>query len=227
MSGSVEGSHAVTRLLAAWREGSVIAPEQLMSMLYEDLHALAAQRLASPRAHQTLSPTALVHEAYIKLLGSASRGWEDRRHFVAAAVTAMRSVIVDRARARACLKRGGMLVYPSNPIETPATSLPPDEVLAIHEAISRLESIDPRAASVLSLRCFGGLTAEETSLVLDLSERVVRREWEFARRWLRDALGNPTAASVARNGFLSGGSESGGSGSGGSDPPTPAEGGAL
>ncbi len=183
-----DNSGLVTQLLQAWRDGDAAAPDQLLAILYDDLKALATHNLGAPGPRATFQPTDLLHEAYLKLLGSARRGWEDRRHFVSAAVTAMRSVIVDRARARASLKRGGGSTPTSLPIETPVTSLQPSEALAVHEAITKLEAIDPRAASVLTLRCFGGLSLAEAALVLDLPERVVRRDWEFARRWLRNQL---------------------------------------
>jgi RNA polymerase sigma factor (TIGR02999 family) len=183
-----DDGNLVTRLLAAWRHGDPAAPEQILTILYEDLHALAIYKLGQSAPPWTLQPSDLVHEAYIKLLGSASRGWDDRRHFIAAAITAMKSVIVDRARARTSLKRGGGSTPLSQPIETPATQLPPDELLAVHDAITKLESTDPRAASILTLRCFGGLDLAQTALVLDVSERIARRDWEFARRWLRAEL---------------------------------------
>ncbi len=193
-----EPDATVTRLLHAWRDGDSTAPDVLLTLLYSDLRALAAHKLGSPNPPGTLQPTELVHDAYIRLIGSAERGWNDRRHFIASAVAAMRSVIVDRARARASLKRGGPggegVTPTSCPIEVPAAELAGDEVLAAHAAIQRLEAIDPRAASVLTLRCFGGLSLAQVALVLDISERVARRDWEFSRRWLRVALSDsPTS----------------------------------
>lgn len=183
----------VTRLLHDWRRGDATAPECLLAILYDDLRALAAHNLGGPERAATLQPTDLVHEAYMRLLGSATRGWSDRRHFISSAVLAMRSVVVDRARARMSLKRGGGHAPVSVPIETPATSLEPDDVIRVHEAIGRLETLDPRAASVLTLRCFGGLSLGEAALVLGVSERIARRDWEFAKRWLRNELGRDLA----------------------------------
>lgn len=185
---TAENDNLVTRLLSAWRDGDADAPELVLNILYDDLHALAVHKLGRSSPPGSLQPSDLVHEAYIRLLGSAVRGWEDRRHFVAAAVTAMRSVIVDRARARTCLKRGGVAGPLTRAIDTPATALPHEQVLAIHAAITRLESIDARAASMLTLRCFGGLSLAEAALTLDITERTARRDWEFARRWLRVEL---------------------------------------
>ncbi len=193
MERSAGQDRLVTRLLNDWRQGDTTAPECLLAILYDDLRALAAHSLGGPQRAATLQPTDLVHEAYMRLLGSAARGWNDRRHFISSAVRAMRSVVVDRARARMCLKRGGGQAPASAPLETPATSLDPDDVIRVHEAIARLETLDPRAASVLTLRCFGGLSLNEAALVLGVTERIARRDWEFAKRWLRSELGRDLA----------------------------------
>ncbi len=162
----------------------------LLPIVYQELRRLSASYLRRERPGQTLQATALVHEAYLRLVDhDAARRWDSRGHFFAAAAEAMRRILVEHARKRARVKRGG------NPIRTSlsdvnlATEQDPEAILALDAAIRRLREQDPTAADVVQLRFFAGLSVEETARTLDLSERTVKREWAFARAWLYEALG--------------------------------------
>ena len=162
--------------------------EQLAPVVYEELKLLAAARLRGERPDHSLQTTALVNEAYIRLAGDRRTPWDDRGHFFRAAAEAMRRILIEHARKRARVKRGG------GRVRVPLTDAlaqswdHPDEILALDEAIRRLEEQDPRSADVVQLRFFAGLSIEETAEALGLSERTVKREWTFARAWLHDAL---------------------------------------
>jgi RNA polymerase sigma factor (TIGR02999 family) len=182
----------VTRVLAEVRGlGRQEALDRLLPLVYADLRAAARAQLRRERPDHTLRATALVHEAYLRLLGGNYPVWNDRQHFFRAAGEAMRRILVEHARGRARVKRGG------NPVRTALTDViaavdeHPAEVLALDEAIRRLEEQDPTSADVVRLRYFAGLSVEETGRVLGMSERSVKREWAFARAWLYDALGGP------------------------------------
>jgi len=168
------------------------ALNKLFPAVYADLRAAARAQLRHERADHTLQATALVHEAYLRLLGGAYPSWNDRQHFFRAAAEAMRRILVEHARRRARVKRGG------NPVRVPLTDVAsltrhdPVEVLALDAAIRRLEQQDPTAADVVRLRYFAGLSVEETAAMLDLSARTVKREWAFARAWLFEAIGGPS-----------------------------------
>lgn len=164
------------------------ALDRLLPIVYDELRAIAAARLRAERSGHTLQTTALVHEAYIRLVGSERPVWSNRAHFFYAAAEAMRRILVDHARRRTRSKRGGDRVR----VELDEAHLSrwpdPHELLAVDEAVRRLEEVDDRAADVVRLRYFAGLSVEETAQALDLSERTVMREWAYARAWLRDAL---------------------------------------
>ena len=190
----------VTRWLEASAEGSEEARDRLLELVYHELHTMARAQMRSERGDHTLGATALVSEAYMKLFRStAAEGepegllpWANRRRFYGAAATAMRRILVDHARARAMQKRGGPASergdrMPIDVLEA-ARSSDPEQILALDDAISRLESVDERAASVVRLRFFGGLTQDRIAEVLGVSERTIKRDWEFARAWLRDVL---------------------------------------
>jgi RNA polymerase sigma factor (TIGR02999 family) len=183
---------AVTRILAglrgADREESL---NRLFPVVYTELRAAARAQLRFERADHTLQATALVHEAYLRLLGGAYPSWNDRRHFFRAAAEAMRRILVEHARRRGRVKRGGNPVRISLSDVDSAAQHDPAEILALDAAIRRLEEHDPTAVDVVRLRFFAGLSVEETARTLDLSERTVKREWAFARAWLYDALGGP------------------------------------
>jgi RNA polymerase sigma factor (TIGR02999 family) len=167
------------------------ALNKLFPAVYADLRVAARAQLRHERPDHTLQATALVHEAYLRLVGGAYPNWNDRQHFFRAAAEAMRRILVEHARRRARVKRG------RNPVRVTLTDVAsltqndPAEVLALDAAIRRLEEQDPTAADIVRLRYFAGLSVEETAAMLDLSERTVKREWAFARAWLYEALGGP------------------------------------
>lgn len=180
----------ITTLLAAARTGDEKAAGQAFSLLYSDLRRLAHARLRQHKTMTLLDTTSLVHESYLKLVGGASLPIEDRRHFFAYASHVMRSVIVDFARARQAERRGGdALVVALDTELSDKVSAPEDDVLRVHDALEALAKIDERAAQVVEMRFFGGLTEPQIADALGLSERTVRRNWEKARLLLAGELG--------------------------------------
>ena len=180
----------VTRLLQEWRNGSREALDRLMPLVYAELRAQAARHL-SRRAHRSLQTTALVHEAYVKLVDQHSVQWQNRAHFFAIAAQLMRRIIVDDARYRLRAKRGaGAIMEGIDDLAVPAPSPAVDTVdaLALDRALQELEQLDPDQARIVELRFFGGLTLEETATVLDISPSTVKREWAIAKGWLYRAL---------------------------------------
>ena len=183
-------SGEVTRILSGKdRLSREEALEQLLPVVYDELRALAGARLRHERPDHSLQATALVHEAYIRLVGWEQQSWIDRAHFYRAAAEAMRRILIDHARGRARGKRGGGRVRVDLEDANLATWDDPDDVLALDEALHRLMEQDPRAAEIVQLRFFAGLSVEETAKALELSIRTVHREWKFARTWLFRALG--------------------------------------
>lgn len=179
----------VSRLLRAASEGDASAPEQLFALVYDELRALARNRMAGERRDHTLQATALVNEAYMKLMGRVEVKWQGRRHFYAAAAEAMRRILVDHARARNADKRGGgRAALAASNIADLAMTTEPAGILALDDAITRLEGADPQAAAVVRLRFYAGLEVEAVAEALEISPRTVRREWAFARAWLRETL---------------------------------------
>lgn len=175
----------VTRLLRSVEEGSDEAKAQLFDVLHDELVRIAAVQMRRQRRDHTLQPTALVNEAYLKLFHSAAPSFRDRSHFMTAAARAMRSVLVDMARARAADKRGGDRVRVTLALATtPSAEDACHDILAVHDALAHLEQIDPRWAAVIELRFFAGLSVEETAASLGLSEPTIRRIWNRARAWL-------------------------------------------
>jgi RNA polymerase sigma factor (TIGR02999 family) len=144
--------------------------------------------MAHLRPGQTLEPTALVHEAYLRLVGRADRGWEHRGHFFAAAAGAMRDILVEQARRRASLKRGGNRQRVDLDHVEPAITPPADDVLAVHDLLERLEAEDPRKRQIINLRYFAGFSNEETAKALGVSVGTVEREWRYVRAWLKRQL---------------------------------------
>lgn len=179
----------VTRLLNAAAAGDLAAPNELYGLLYDQLRAIARKRMAGERAGHTLQATALVNEACIRLLGKPGAVWTGRAHFFRAAAQAMRQILIDHARAHAADKRGGGRAALSiSSVADLAANNDPAGFLALDAAIERLERVDALAASVVRLRFYAGLQPAEVAEALGASERTVRREWTFARGWLRDAL---------------------------------------
>lgn len=178
----------ITRLLSSARDGDKAAHEQLWSLIYDELRRLAQQQMAAEAPGHTLQPTALVHEAYFRLFGDTKVEWSNRRHFFGAAAKSMRQIRIDDARKRKRLKRGGSDGSAHLDGDPAIFDQDPTEVLAIHEALDKLEADDPRRAEIVMLRYFAGLTVEETATAIDLSRRTVQVEWRLARAWLHREL---------------------------------------
>jgi RNA polymerase sigma factor (TIGR02999 family) len=188
----------VTRLLDAWSAGNSVAMDELTPLIEAELRRLARRYMARQAPGHTLQPTALVNEAYVRLLGRRGAKWTNREHFLAYMATAMRRLLVNHARDRAVAKRGGdathvafdeILDRPAGHAGQNAEGPSRVELLDLDEALRGLAAIDPRQSRVVELRYFGGLSVEETARVLELSPRTVKREWHTARLWLLRALG--------------------------------------
>ncbi len=185
----------VTELLIAWNQGNPVAQHQLIETVYGELKQLAKAYLRRERANHSVAATALVHEAYLKLVDQRRVQWQNRGHFFGIAAQAMRRILVDHARAHRAAKRGGGELR-VEPDERDAVLLPADvDVLALDVALSRLEAVEPRWSRLVELRFFAGLTVEETATVLDVSPATVKRDWNLARAWLyRELEGLPADA---------------------------------
>lgn len=181
----------ITRLLEAARDGEARAADELLPLVYEELRRLAHRRLRGEQGVVTLPATALVHEAYMRLVGENDPGWENRRHFFGAAAEAMRRVAVEYARAARRRKRGGGLRQVTLSTLEDSEQHTTEELVDLEDALGRLEGEDEAMARVVKLRYFAGLTVEETARVLDQSPRTVNRQWTAARAWLNRALTAP------------------------------------
>jgi RNA polymerase sigma factor (TIGR02999 family) len=179
----------VTRILKAAQAGDATAAAQLLPLVYDELRALAQARMANLPPGQTMQPTALVHEAYLRLLGKSDLHVESQRHFFFIAARAMRDILVEQARAKAGPKRGGQRRRVELLDNLSAGEPKPEEVLAVHEALAELEQEDPLKAQIVNLRYFTGMTMEETAQVLGISERTLHRHWRFIKAWLKSRLG--------------------------------------
>lgn len=179
-----DAPRTLTRILRAGPEGAALA----LPVVYDELRRIAERRMAGERADHTLQATALVHEAYLKLLGEEQLDWSDRRRFYGAAAEAMRRILVDHARRVRATKRGGERQRVTLGAVDASADLEPEQVLALSEALDRLEREDPQAAEVTRLRFFAGLSVEEVAAALAISERSVHREWAFARARLLQFL---------------------------------------
>jgi len=174
----------LTHLLTAAQRGDATAAEQLLPLVYQELRRLAAHKMANEAPGHTLQPTALVHEAWLHLGGDEQPNWKNRAHFFGAAAEAMRRILVDRAREKKALKRGGNLERVDiDAFELPSP-MPDDELLALDEALDRLSTVDTRAAEMVKLCFFVGLTQEEAARELGVSLSTAERVWGFARSWL-------------------------------------------
>ncbi len=174
----------VTRLLGEAVDGNASAADQLLPLVYDQLRAVAQQRMAGERVGHTLQATALVHEAFLRLIGPRQIPWESQAHFYAAAAESMRRILVDHARARKRDKRGGKQQHVALNVLDLAQAENPDEILALDEAFRRLEQREPEAAEVVRLRFFAGLSVDQTAEALGSSPRTIDRRWKFARAWL-------------------------------------------
>ena len=185
---TTDATNPVTRLLEASAKGDERAARDLLPMVYDELRMLARARLRKLPPGQTLQPTALVHEAYLRVVGKQDPGWDGRGHFFAAAARAMRDILVDQARHKMAKKRGGdRQRVPAEHVD-PFIEPPSEDVVAVDEAVRRLEADDPRKGHIVNLRYFAGLTVQETAAVLGLSVGTIEREWRYIRAWLRRAL---------------------------------------
>jgi RNA polymerase sigma factor (TIGR02999 family) len=188
MKNSNSNPRIITRLLDEASTGSQKAIRELLPLVYRELHVLASKRMASERPEHTLQATALVHEAYLRLVGAQQITWKGKGHFCLAAAEAMRRILIEHARKRGRIKRGGDYKRVSLDIEILARKAQPDEIAALDDAIRRLEQKDPRMGKIVQLRFFVGLSVAETAAALGLSDRTVRREWALARAWLHREL---------------------------------------
>lgn len=179
-----EAPHEITRILDAMTAGDPEAGARLFESIYDELHVLAAAQMRGERADHTLQPTALVHEAYMRLLGFQNTKWANRTQFFGAAAEVMRRILVDHARAHQAAKRGGGRAKAPLDSRAAAASSSPDELLAIDEALCALEEADPEKARIVKLRFFAGLSHEETAAALNVSVATVKRKWRYARAWL-------------------------------------------
>ena len=176
----------VTQLLVAWGRGDAAAGERLLPIVYAELHRRAAAAMRREQVGHTLQTTALVHEAYMRLVGQREIAWKNRAQFYGVAAQLMRRILIDQARERLAEKRGGGAHQITlSGIEAPDSDEDAMEVMALHEALGRLAKLDPRQARLVELRYFGGLGIEETAEALEVSPATVKREWATARAWLK------------------------------------------
>ena len=177
--------HSISQLLAEVSHGNRNAEAVLMTQVYGELRRLARKYMRAERVNHTLQPTALVNEAYMRLMSEPGASWQNRAHFFATAAQLMHHILVDHARARKAGKRGGVqhqVTLDERLVSTEDNSV---DVLALHEALEKLAKLDARQARVVELHFFGGLTFTEIAYVLDASDRTVKRDWEMARAWLK------------------------------------------
>ena len=186
--------HDVTELLQAWREGDADAGDRLMPLVYQELRRRAAAYLRRERRDHTLQPTALVHEAYIRLVDQRRAVWQNRAQFFAVASSMMRRILVDRARARKMAKRSGQWARVTLDDGARVTQPPDVDVLDLDTALTSLAAFDERKSRIAELRFFGGLSLEETGEALGLSVATVERDWQAARAWLFKTLSGAGAA---------------------------------
>jgi RNA polymerase sigma factor (TIGR02999 family) len=178
----------ITLMLQAIDRGEAKAAEELLPLVYNELRKLAAVRMAQEAAGHTLQPTALVHEAWLRLAGNRRQAWQNRAHFFGAAAEAMRRILIERARRKSRLKRGsGAAVLDIAELDV-AEAMPDDKVLLVDEALERFKAEDPAKARVVALKFFGGLTDREVAEIMGVTERTVRRQWTYAKAWLFQSI---------------------------------------
>jgi RNA polymerase sigma factor (TIGR02999 family) len=171
-------------------QGESRASNQLLPLVYQELRRVAGHRMSHQPPGQTLQPTALVHEAFLRITGNAEQTWIDRQHFFAAASEAMRHILIDRARRKASLRHGGGQLAVELEEDFVATEATDDRLIALDEALVRLAAHDPEAAELVKLRFFGGFTFVEAGELLNISERTAKRVWNYARAWLYEEMGD-------------------------------------
>jgi RNA polymerase sigma factor (TIGR02999 family) len=185
--------HDITRLLDAASQGDPRAASELLPLVYEDLRRLAAHKMAGEAPGQTLQPTALVHEAWLRVAGTDQQTWQGRGHFFAAAAEAMRRILVDRARHRLAAKRGaGAVRVDLSEVDLPAPTADDDGLLRVNEALEKLARVDPRKAELVTLRYFAGLPFAEAAAALGIAVPTAKQWWAYARAWLTVELGAAT-----------------------------------
>jgi len=181
-------AHEITRLLQAWTEGEQSALDRLIPLVYQELHRLAHHYMGRERSGHTLQTTALLNEAYLRLVDSAKPSWQSRAHFFAVSAQVMRRILVDWARSRQAVKRGGQ----ERPLELEEALViadaPGADLVGLDDALKALAALDQRKSEVVELRFFGGLSVEEAAEVLKISPETVMRDWKFAKSWLRREL---------------------------------------
>jgi RNA polymerase sigma factor (TIGR02999 family) len=182
----------ITRILEAAERGEPSAASQLLPLVYEELRKLAAHKMANEPAAQTLQPTALVHEAWLRLGGDQQPAWQNRAHFFSAAAEAMRRILIDRARKRVVRQSSGLAAPEQLHESRIEIQVPADELLAVHEALNGLAAVDVSAADLVKLRYFVGMTLPEAATSLGLSLRSAERLWTFSRAWLRERCTSPS-----------------------------------
>jgi RNA polymerase sigma-70 factor, ECF subfamily len=191
---SAPSTQHITRLLQAWSEGKDEALEELLPVVHQELHRLACRHMFGERPEHTLQTTALVNEAYLRLVNSRRVKWQNRAHFFAISAQLMRRILVDYARARGYQKRGGAV--PRVTLDEALVG-PPEkgrDLVALDDALTQLEAVDPRKSKVVELRFFGGMSAEETAQVLKVSPETVQRDWRLAKAWLAREMGKGAGA---------------------------------
>lgn len=178
----------VSHILKAIHDGDVRAAGELLPLVYDELRKLAAARIAAESAGHTLQPTALVHEAYLRLVGADDPGWQNRAHFFAAASEAMRRILIDHARARLAAKRGGDRTFVALQDAGEIAAASADDVLLLDETLSELSRHDPLSARLVELRYFAGLSVEEAAAAAGISRATAFRHWSFARAWIHTKM---------------------------------------
>ena len=189
--------HAITRLLLGWRDGDQAAYQQLVPLVYDELRRIARRQMSKERRGHTLQPSALVNEAFLRLIDYDQVNWQDRQHFFCLAAKTMREVLINYAASRKSQKRGGaaqQITLHDDLLRDEMRAMALDDLLALNQALERLGQEDERCAKVVELMFFGGLSEKETAHELGISDRTVKREWRYARLWLRRELseGNAT-----------------------------------
>jgi RNA polymerase sigma factor (TIGR02999 family) len=185
----------VTRILTAIEQGDAKASEELLPLVYHELRRMAAYKMAHEPAGHTLQPTALVHEAWLKLVDTRAQSWQNRAHFFGAAAEAMRRLLIARARRKQSQRRGAGAAHLDVDELEIATPLPDDRMLALDEALNRFASAEPKQAELVKLRYFVGLKIEEAAEVLGISEATAKRWWTYARAWLFNEINMPATHS--------------------------------